>query len=80
MTETLEIIYFVCGIAAMLAATVAMTIISIRSAEEIKHIRKESKRDAELFEYKKQVLDRVVGKKGVVKEASDGEEQQGKEE
>lgn len=43
MTETLEIIYLVCGIAAMLAAAVAMTFVSVRSAKEIKNIRESDK-------------------------------------
>lgn len=79
MTETLEIIYLVCGIAAMLAAAVAMTFVSVRSAKEIKCIRESARRDAELFEYQKKILDRIVVKK-VIKVTDDGEEQQSKEE
>ena len=79
MTETLQIIYLVCGIVAMLAAAAAMTFVSIRSAKEIKYIRKKTEKDAELFEYQKKVLDRIVVKK-VIKVTDDGEEQQGKEE
>lgn len=79
MTETLQIIYLVCGIAAMLAAAVAMTFVSVRSAKEIKNIRESDKRDAELFEYQKKVLDRIVVKK-VINVTDNGEEQQSKEE
>lgn len=79
MIETLEIIYLVCGIAAMLAAAVAMTFVSVRSAKEIKNIRESDKRDAELFEYQKKVLDRIVVKK-VINVTDNGEEQQSKEE
>ena len=79
MTETLQIIYLVCGIVAMLAAAAAMTFMSIRSAKEIKCIRESARRDAELFEYQKKVLDRIVVKK-VIKVTDDGEEQQSKEE
>lgn len=79
MIETLEIIYLVCGIAAMLAAAVAMTFVSVRSAKEIKNIRESDKRDAELFEYQKKVLDRIVVKK-VMNVTDNGEEQQSKEE
>lgn len=79
MTETLQIIYLVCGIVAMLAAAAAMTFVSIRSAKEIKYIRKKTEKDAELFEYQKKVLDRIVVKK-VIKVTDDGEEQQSKEE
>lgn len=79
MTETLQIIYLVCGIVAMLAAAAAMTFVSIRSAKEIKCIRESARRDAELFEYQKKVLDRIVVKK-VIKVTDDGEEQQSKEE
>lgn len=79
MTETLQIIYLVCGITAMLAATAAMTTVFIRSAKEIKYIRKKTEKDAELFEYQKKVLDRIVVKK-VIKVTDDGEEQQSKEE
>lgn len=79
MTETLQIIYLVCGIVAMLAAAAAMTFVSIRSAKEIKCIRESARRDAELFEYQKKILDRIVVKK-VIKVTDDGEEQQGKEE
>ena len=78
MTETLEIIYLVCGIAAMLAAAVAMASIYVRSTKEIKYIRKKTEKDAELFEYQKKVLDRIVVKK-VIKVTDDGKEQQGKE-
>lgn len=79
MTEILQIIYLVCGIVAMLAAAAAMTFVSIRSAKEIKCIRESARRDAELFEYQKKVLDRIVVKK-VIKVTDDGEEQQSKEE
>lgn len=79
MTETLQIIYLVCGIVAMLAAAAAMTFVSIRSAKEIKCIRESARRDAELFEYQKKVLDRIVVKK-VIKVTDDGEEQQDKKE
>lgn len=79
MIETLEIIYLVCGIVAMLAAAVAMTFVSVRSAKEIKNIRESDKRDAELFEYQKKVLDRIVVKK-VINVTDNGEEQQSKEE
>lgn len=79
MTETLQIIYLICGIVAMLAAATAMAFVSIRSAKEIKHIRESARRDAELFEYQKKVLDRIVVKK-VIKVTDDGEEQQSKEE
>lgn len=79
MIETLEIIYLVCGIAAMLAAAVAMTFVSVRSTKEIKNIRESDKRDAELFEYQKKVLDRIVVKK-VINVTDNGEEQQSKEE
>lgn len=79
MTETLQIIYLVCGIVAMLAAAAAMTFVSIRSAKEIKYIRKKTEKDAELFEYQKKVLDRIVVKK-VIKVTDDGEEQQNKKE
>ena len=79
MTETLQIIYLVCGIAAMLAAAVAMTFVSVRSAKEIENIRESDKRDAELFEYQKKVLDRIVVKK-VINVTDNGEEQQSKEE
>lgn len=79
MTETLQIIYLVCGIVAMLAAAAAMTFISIRSAKEIKCIRESARRDAELFEYQKKILDRIVVKK-VIKVTDDGEEQQDKKE
>lgn len=79
MTENLQIIYLVCGIVAMLAAAAAMTFVSIRSAKEIKCIRESARRDAELFEYQKKVLDRIVVKK-VIKVTDDGEEQQSKEE
>lgn len=79
MTETLQIIYLVCGIVAMLAAAAAMTFVSIRSAKEIKCIRESARRDAELFEYQKKILDRIVVKK-VIKVTDDGEEQQSKEE
>lgn len=79
MTETLQIIYLVCGITAMLAATAAMTTVFIRSTKEIKCIRESARRDAELFEYQKKVLDRIVVKK-VIKVTDDGEEQQSKEE
>ena len=79
MIETLEIIYLVCGIAAMLAAAVAMTFVSVRSAKEIKNIRESDKKDAELFEYQKKVLDRIVVKK-VINVTDNGEEQQSKEE
>lgn len=79
MTETLQIIYLVCGIVAMLAAAAAMTFVSIRSAKEIKCIRESARRDAELFEYQKKVLDRIAVKK-VIKVTDDGEEQQSKEE
>lgn len=79
MTETLQIIYLVCGITAMLAATAAMTTVFIRSAKEIKCIHESARRDAELFEYQKKVLDRIVVKK-VIKVTDDGEEQQSKEE
>ena len=79
MTEILQIIYLVCGIAAMLAAAVAMTFVSVRSAKEIKNIRESDKRDAELFEYQKKVLDRIVVKK-VINVTDNGEEQQSKEE
>ena len=79
MTETLQIIYLVCGIVAMLAAAAAMTFVSIRSAKEIKCIRKSARRDAEVFEYQKKILDRIVVKK-VIKVTDDGEEQQDKKE
>ena len=79
MTETLQIIYLVCGIVAMLAAAAAMTFVSIRSAKEIKCIRESARRDAELFEYQKKILDRIVVKK-VIKVTDDGEEQQDKKE
>lgn len=79
MTETLQIIYLVCGIVAMLAAAAAMTFVSIRSAKEIKCIRESARRDAELFEYQKKVLDRIVVKK-VIKVTDDGEEQQDEKE
>ena len=79
MTENLQIIYLVCGIVAMLAAAAAMTFVSIRSAKEIKCIRESARRDAELFEYQKKVLDRIVVKK-VIKVTDDGEEQQDKKE
>lgn len=79
MTEILEIIYLVCGIAAMLAAAVAMATISIKNTKEIKYIRKKIEKDAELFEYQKKVLDRIVVKK-VIKVTDDGEEQQDKKE
>lgn len=79
MIETLEIIYLVCGIAAMIAAAVAMTTVFIRSTKEIKYIREKIERDAELFEYQKKVLDRIVVKK-VIKVTDDGEEQQDKKE
>lgn len=79
MTETLQIIYLVCGIVAMLAAAAAMTFVSIRSTKEIKYIRKKTEKDAELFEYQKKVLDRIVVKK-VIKVTDDGEEQQDKKE
>lgn len=79
MTETLEIIYLVCGIAAMLAAAVAMATISIKNTKEIKNIREKTERDAELFEYQKKVLDRIVVKK-VIKVTDDGEEQQNEKE
>lgn len=79
MIGNLEIIYLVCGIVAMLAAAAAMTFVSIRSAKEIKYIRKKTEKDAELFEYQKKVLDRIVVKK-VIKVTDDGEEQQSKEE
>lgn len=79
MTETLQIIYLACGIVAMLAAAAAMTFVSIRSAKEIKCIRESARRDAELFEYQKKVLDRIVVKK-VIKVTDDGEEQQNKKE
>lgn len=79
MTEILQIIYLVCGIVAMLAAAAAMTFVSIRSAKEIKCIRESARRDAELFEYQKKVLDRIVVKK-VIKVTDDGEEQQNKKE
>lgn len=80
MIETLEIIYLVCGIAAMLAAAVAMTFVSVRSAKEIKNIRESDKRDAELFKYQKHVLDRIVAREEVIKTIDNGEEQQSKEE
>lgn len=80
MTETLEIIYLVCGIAAMLAAAVAMTIISVRGTEGIKRIRESSKRDARLFEYQKQALDHIVAREEAIKTIDDGKEQQSKEE
>lgn len=73
MTEILQIIYLVCGIVAMLAAAAAMTFVSIRSTKEIKCIRESARRDAELFEYQKKVLDRIVVKK-VIKVTDDGEE------
>lgn len=79
MTETLQIIYLVCGIVSMLAVATAMAFISIRSAKEIKHICESARRDAELFEYQKKVLDRIVVKK-VIKVTDDGEEQQDKKE
>lgn len=79
MTETLQIIYLVCGIVAMLAAVTAMAFVSIRSAKEIKCIRESARRDAELFEYQKKILDRIVVKK-VIKVTDDGEEQQDKKE
>nr|DAJ45448.1 MAG TPA: hypothetical protein [Caudoviricetes sp.] len=79
MTEILQIIYLVCGIVAMLAAAAAMTFVSIRSAKEIKCIRESARRDAELFEYQKKVLDRIVVKK-VINVTDNGEEQQSKEE
>lgn len=79
MTETLQIIYLVCGIVAMLAAAAAMTFVSIRSAKEIKCIRESARRDAELFEYQKKILDRIVVKK-VIKVTDNGEEQQDKKE
>lgn len=79
MIGNLEIIYLVCGIVAMLAAAAAMTFVSIRSAKEIKYIRKKTEKDAELFEYQKKVLDRIVVKK-VIKVTDDGEEQQDKKE
>lgn len=79
MTETLQIIYLVCGIVAMLAAAAAMTFVSIRSAKEIKCIRESARRDAELFEYQKKILDRIVVKK-VIKVTDDGEEQQDEKE
>lgn len=79
MTETLEIIYLVCGIAAMLAVAVTMATIFIRNTIEIKSIRERIERDAELFEYQKKVLDRIVVKK-VINVTDNGEEQQSKEE
>ena len=79
MTETLQIIYLVCGITAMLAATAAMTTVFIRTVKEIKRIHESARRDAELFEYQKKVLDRIVVKK-VIKVTDDGEEQQDKKE
>lgn len=79
MIETLEIIYLVCGIAAMLAAAVAMTFVSVRSAKEIKNIRESDKRDAELLEYQKKALERIVAKK-VMNVTDNGKEQQSKEE
>lgn len=79
MTETLQIIYLVCGIVAMLAAAAAMTFVSIRSAKEIKNICESDRRDAELFEYQKKVLDRIIVKK-VIKVTDDGEEQQDEKE
>lgn len=79
MTETLEIIYLVCGIAAMLAAAAAMATVFIRNTIEIKRIRERIERDAELFEYQKKVLDRIVVKK-VINVTDNGEEQQSKEE
>lgn len=79
MIGNLEIIYLVCGIAAMLAATAAMTTVFIRTVKEIKRIHESARRDAELFEYQKKVLDRIVVKK-VIKVTDDGEEQQSKEE
>lgn len=72
-------IYLICGIVAMLAAAAAMTFVSIRSAKEIKCIRESARRDAELFEYQKKILDRIVVKK-VIKVTDDGEEQQDKKE
>lgn len=79
MIETLEIIYLVCGIVAMLAAAVAMATVFIRNTIEIKRIRERIERDAELFEYQKKVLDRIVVKK-VINVTDNGEEQQSKEE
>lgn len=80
MTETLQIIYLVCGIVAMLAAAAAMTFVSIRSAKEIKCIRESARRDAELFEYQKKTLERIAAQEEVIKTIDDGEEQQDKKE
>ncbi len=80
MTGNLEIIYLVCGIAAMLAATAAMTTVFIRSTKEIKYIRKKIEKDAELLEYQKKTLERIAANEEVIKTIDDGEEQQSKEE
>jgi len=80
MVETLNVIYIVCAIAAMIAVTVSMVIISIRNAEDIKHIREDNKRDAELFEYQKQVLDRIAAREEVIRTIDDGKKQQDEEE
>ena len=80
MVETLNVIYIVCAITAMIAVTVSMVIISIRNAEDIKHIREDNKRDAELFEYQKQVLDRIAAREEVIRTIDDGKKQQDEEE
>ena len=80
MTETLQIIYLVCGITAMLAATAAMTTAFVRSAKEIKYIRKKIEKDAELLEYQKKTLERIAAQEEVIKTIDDGEEQQDEKE
>lgn len=80
MIGNLEIIYLVCGIAAMLTAAVAMATISIKNTKEIKYIRKKIEKDAELLEYQKKTLERIAAQEEVIKTIDDGEEQQDKKE
>lgn len=80
MAETLNVIYTVCAIVAMIAVVVAMATISIRNVEDIKRIREDGKRDAELFEYQKKALDRIVAREEVIRTIGYGEKQQDEEE